>query len=220
MQKKYKKTVRYLIGNKEKSSLYRMHFVFKPNHINWKTYVPQLQLVNHLRSVEYLTDKGEMYQSLRLLNRVDPKSLNMSIYTPETYLISLRNPNWTDSELQFVENVKSGQWILKPSGGFGGSGIQLIENVTRVKRELKAYKKRAQTMDPKKISPKVDWVIQRYIVKPLLYDKKKFDYRFFVTVPCAEPFIAYHYEGFARKTIVDYKLIKKEVSLNDLAQQE
>jgi hypothetical protein len=60
-------------------------------------------------------------------------------------------------------------------------------------------------------------VLQRYIAKPLLIDKKKFDYRFFVAVPCLKPFAAFLYQGFSRKTISDYKTVSVAKLEHDIA---
>jgi hypothetical protein len=53
--------------------------------------------------------------------------------------------------------------IAKPSKGFGGSGIKIV-----------------QREEDLPISQNVDLVVQRYITDPLLIDNKKFDLRLYM----------------------------------------
>lgn len=65
-------------------------------------------------------------------------------------------------------------FIAKPSVGSLGDGITLINKAS----------------DIPKIGSK-DWIVQSYIGKPLLVDKKKFDFRLYVLIASIDPYICY-----------------------------
>ena len=52
---------------------------------------------------------------------------------PETYIIDLGNHHFLKEELNFLKNKLSGKWIFKPSKGFGGEGIQLVDDIDEFK---------------------------------------------------------------------------------------
>ena len=44
----------------------------------------------------------------------------------------------------------------------------------------------------------------RYLLNPLLIENKKFDYRAYVVILCAKPFVAYFRHGYLKKSMFDY----------------
>jgi tubulin polyglutamylase TTLL11 len=73
-------------------------------------------------------------------------------------------------------------FIAKPSVGCQGDGISLIKKLS----------------DIPKLSNQ-EWIVQPYIDKPLLLDKKKFDLRLYVLISSVSPYICYlNEEGLAR----------------------
>eukprot|EP00659_Diplonema_papillatum_P015861 gene15861-24239_t len=76
-------------------------------------------------------------------------------------------------------------WIVKPSKGRQGTGIFLTQDLTEVLGDRK--------------HPDVEYVVQRYIERPLLIDGLKFDLRLYVLVLCVDPLKVYLFdEGLAR----------------------
>jgi hypothetical protein len=67
-------------------------------------------------------------------------------FLPETYALNLLNPEITDTEKEFFEQVHKGQWIMKPSSSFGGQGIQLVDNITQLKEEILEIKHNLTTL--------------------------------------------------------------------------
>ena len=101
----------------------------------------------------------------------------------------------------FVEEFKrTGQvWIMKPIGKSQGKGIFLfnkLQHISQWKDELR-WKPESPQAEP--------YVVQRYVMNPLLIGGKKFDLRIYVLVVCYQPLTVYLYrEGFGRFTHARY----------------
>ena len=81
---------------------------------------------------------------------------------------------------------ESAVMILKPSDLAEGRGIEIHNKVSTIIKS-KAH------------------LAQRYIMNPMLIDKKKFDFRIYVTVTSLNPLNIYIYtEGFLRKCSKEY----------------
>lgn len=79
-------------------------------------------------------------------------------------------------------------FIAKPSAGCQGDGISLITKLSEI---------------PKTAS--TEWIVQPYIDKPLLLEKKKFDFRLYVLIASIEPYICFlNEEGLVRFCTEDY----------------
>lgn len=79
-----------------------------------------------------------------------------------------------DSEKLEEKLKKGGVFIAKPSAGCQGDGIALIKKMSEI--------------------PKIgdqEWIVQPYIDKPLLINKKKFDFRLYVLISSLDPYICY-----------------------------
>jgi tubulin polyglutamylase TTLL11 len=94
--------------------------------------------------------------------------------------------------------------IAKPTAGSQGDGIYIIRNY----RELPFVKNG--------FIENRDYVVQTYLDKPLLIDKKKFDLRLYVLISSVNPFIAYlNSEGLARFCTEDYQAPNDSNILNN-----
>jgi len=96
-------------------------------------------------------------------------------YQMTTFLINLKT---------FREGVytkiftKDKVWILKPARGREGIGIKIVQSFEEFKKYL--------TQDIKKMKLKIkrtdDWVLQEYILNPMLYKERKFHLRVYFMV--------------------------------------
>ena len=88
---------------------------------------------------------------------------------------------------------------MKPIGKSQGKGIFLfnkLQHIAQWKDELR-WKPESPQAEP--------YVVQKYIMNPLLIGGKKFDLRIYVLVTCYQPLTAYLYrEGFGRFTHARY----------------
>ncbi|XP_045535815.1 polyglutamylase complex subunit TTLL1-like [Papilio machaon] len=104
----------------------------------------------------------------------------------------------------FVEEYrKSPQstWIMKPCGKSQGTGIFLINKLSK----LKKWSREAKIPFHPQLSSKESYVISRYIDNPLLIGGKKFDLRLYLLVTSFRPLKAYLFKhGFCRFCTVKY----------------
>ena len=84
-------------------------------------------------------------------------------------------------------------WVVKPSGLNRGRGIAIMRNM----KEIQDY-----VFNSRQVK---DWVIQKYIEKPLLINDRKFDIRVWALV--TDDFRVYMYkEGYIRTSSGKYCL--------------
>jgi len=103
----------------------------------------------------------------------------------------------------FVEEYRknpNSTWIMKPCGKSQGSGIFLINKLSK----LKKWSRESRTVfNPNLV--KETYVISRYIDNPLLIGGKKFDMRLYVLVTSFRPLKVYLFKlGFCRFCTVKY----------------
>ncbi|XP_037937126.1 probable tubulin polyglutamylase TTLL1 [Teleopsis dalmanni] len=103
----------------------------------------------------------------------------------------------------FVEEYRknpSSTWIMKPCGKSQGTGIFLINKLSKLKKWSRESK---GPFHP--INSKESYVISRYIDNPLLIGGKKFDLRLYILVTSFRPLKVYQYKlGFCRFCTVKY----------------
>ena len=97
----------------------------------------------------------------------------------------------------FVEEFKKSQgvWIMKPVGKSQGRGIFLFNKLAQIAQWKNDFRWKPE-------SPQAEpYIVQRYIMNPLLIGGKKFDMRIYVLVVSYQPLIVYLYRtGFGRFT--------------------
>lgn len=92
-------------------------------------------------------------------------------FVPRTFILP------ADDEIcrKVMRKNKEKTWICKPSKGAQGEGLQLINQIWEVSEQVQ----------------KNEFIIQDYIQKPLLFNKKKFDLRLYIVLFGVEPMHAY-----------------------------
>lgn len=95
------------------------------------------------------------------------------------------------------KHCKLNQWILKPSSANQGRGIQIFNKIRDIYNFLNEQASDSQ------------WVVQKYIERPLLYKKRKFDIRMWALVHFLDDnnkFNIYFFnEGYLRTTSFEYE---------------
>lgn len=95
------------------------------------------------------------------------------------------------------KHCKKNQWILKPAALNQGRGIQIFNKIRDILNYINDN------------SPDMQWVIQKYIERPLLYKQRKFDIRVWVLVHFLDDpnkFNVYMFDqGYLRTSSVEYK---------------
>jgi tubulin polyglutamylase TTLL11 len=142
-------------------------------------------LVNRIPAMPHLCHKRTLGYMLNKFREYWPDHF---WFYPRTYLLP-------EDEEKLENKLKNGAvFIAKPSVGCQGDGICLIKKIGDI--------------------PKLggqEWIVQPYIDKPLLLNKKKFDLRMFVLISSVCPYICYlNEEGLGRFCVEDYQAPTKE----------
>eukprot|EP00727_Mastigamoeba_balamuthi_P008630 m51a1_g439 hypothetical protein (736) ;mRNA; r:71195-76891 len=159
------------------------------------------QRVNHFPNFYEISRKDLLWKNLKRArrtpdvhgNRPDPAAydfLPQSYYMPREYALFAEEFKRTPGAL----------WIMKPIGGSQGKGIFLVQTLSQVAPWRRASLLRGKGVLPTSASEVAEeYVVQRYIERPLLIGGKKFDLRLYTLVLSYTPLVAYIYRsGFAR----------------------
>ncbi|CAI2363799.1 unnamed protein product [Moneuplotes crassus] len=140
-----------------------------------------------------IAHKSDLARVINYMQRFYPNDFN---FVPRTFIC----PRDEEVVSRLMKKNKDKTWICKPSKGAQGDGLQLVSNMWEISDMLQ----------------RDEFIIQDYIEKPLLVDKKKFDLRLYIVVYGAEPMTAYLCEeGMSRFCTVDYKPPSKSNRRNE-----
>lgn len=171
---------------------YKWNFIWKPtvndiydkklfNNGNLLTNFPLLKIINHFPNPDVITRKPNLLRTLKKYS-----TFYMS-YLPETYIYP-ENTNILNI------NDTSNIWIVKPEYRHSGQGIQLFDDMKKVKN---FFETNTVITDKDK-----EYVIQKYIKNPYLYNGRKFDIRINVLVRDNEIYVCPY--GFVRTISAPY----------------
>eukprot|EP00929_Paragymnodinium_shiwhaense_P055274 TRINITY_DN27700_c0_g2_i1.p1 TRINITY_DN27700_c0_g2~~TRINITY_DN27700_c0_g2_i1.p1 ORF type:complete len:685 (+),score=158.44 TRINITY_DN27700_c0_g2_i1:160-2214(+) len=170
---------------------------------------------NHFEGSGLLCTKRGICRSLTSL--LLPRGLDPFGAVPLTFIIEdgLRDPSFGLFEKAFHAMAEKEQtiWIVKPGEwGNRGCGIKIYDTFEEVSQRVASK--------PDKV-----WAIQKYIERPFLVHKRKFDIRTYCLVvqePNGGPLQAYHFrDAYLRTTSTPYtvKSLDKMIHLNNDAVQ-
>jgi tubulin---tyrosine ligase len=153
-----------------------------------------LILHNRLQNNSHICNKKSLFKNMRDYYT----ALGISVFSkiPLTFHIELgaSDPALADFESQYTEGSV---WIIKPGEGTNrGNGIKVSNELSEIKEMvLSAGSGRS-------------YIVQKYIEKPLLINKRKFDIRCYALVTCYNGVLqAYFYrEGYLRTTCKEFSL--------------
>ena len=149
------------------------------------------QKYNHFPCTFQLGRKDNLYRHIKAYKRLFPKLYN---FVPATYIIPI---DMKDFEIVF-KKYKKALWIIKPVNLSRGRGVHILKGEPELKFLFKRYK--AITLPP-------NILISRYIDKPHLINKKKYDLRIYVLIISFYPLRIYLYNnGLTRFATEDYKI--------------
>ncbi len=112
----------------------------------------------------------------------------------------------------FVEEFKKtpgSVWIMKPIGKCQGKGIFLFNKLVQIAQWKNDFRWKPE-------NPQAEaYIVQKYIIDPLLIGGKKFDLRIYVLVTSYQPLTVYLYRtGFARFTHHRYTTNTEDINNN------
>lgn len=112
-------------------------------------------IINHIKNYNIFGDKYTHYNLLI-------KNNSNSKYLMETHLFK-------DSKQIKGIIDKYPIWIIKPRNDYGRHGVTIVRNIEEINIWLDKHKKQ-------------EWILQKYMIDPMLIDKKKFHIRIYVTI--------------------------------------
>jgi hypothetical protein len=172
-----------------------------------------LQIINHFPNFIEISTKIGLTKTLK--NKKEFKNI-----FPETYIINSIKDNFVFDK---ILHSKNHYWIVKPDKEHGGLGIRFFDDSSKtinfIKRiltkglKLEDYRKdEKQARDIKKN----EWIIQKYISRPLLYKDRKFDIRIHLLIKDSGEIYFCKY-GYIRTSSLPYKLeLDKDEEINRL----
>ncbi|GFT91901.1 tubulin polyglutamylase TTLL6 [Nephila pilipes] len=138
------------------------------------------QRVNHFPGMKEICNKDLLCQNMKKMRKVLPKSYNF-------FPLSFCLPEEKRYLIKYCEKKKSDVFIIKPDRNSQGVGIDLVKGMP----DVKMYR---------------NVVCQKYICKPLLMERFKFDLRLYVLLTSVSPLRIYIYkEGIVRLATIPYK---------------
>ena len=147
------------------------------------------QKYNHYPCTFQLGRKDNLYRHIKFYKRLFPDLYN---FLPSTYLIPSDGKNFEND----FKRLRKALWIVKPVNMSRGRGVHILKGEGEFKFLLK-----------KSINLNISqFLISRYIDKPHLINKKKYDLRIYVLVASFSPLRIYLYNnGLVRFATENYK---------------
>ncbi len=177
-----------------------------------RTFLAQtrMPITNHLPSMKALCHKDSLANRLHVLKQNYPAEFT---FIPASWTLK---DNASLAEFQSAFNP-SLTYILKPSAGRQGVGIELAQSWNDVEKTLKRHQSPEgiaigiESKDKKFVFDSNQTVAQVYIDNPALLAGFKFDFRIYVLVSSLEPLTVYVFrEGLARLCTQKYVKPTKE----------
>ena len=175
----------------------------------------QIKTHNKLESNHHLANKKALFINMKLY--YECMGLNPFDYIPLTFHIKDGEldpefQRFTDLYAQVANEIEQepdiakkqrNVWILKPGENTNrGTGITVCNTVEQIKEEM-----RATPVCPK-TGMKRTFILQRYLDRPFLIHRRKFDIRLYALVTCANGVLqAYYYnEGYIRTSSKEFNI--------------
>jgi len=150
-------------------------------------------LYSLVEGTDFMTDKAHLHALLRRIGRTELQ--------PETY--TLRDAEECREFFVRARAERGAVWVTKEPGAAQGAGIVVNPRVSELEE---AYLK-----DPKGVVPECvslgedeDVVVQRYIMNPLLLNRKKMEIRSYWLLASVDPLVVFYHDGTVRLTTTDY----------------
>eukprot|EP00397_Hematodinium_sp_SG-2012_P002465 GEMP01002471.1.p1 GENE.GEMP01002471.1~~GEMP01002471.1.p1 ORF type:complete len:1127 (+),score=211.50 GEMP01002471.1:178-3558(+) len=165
------------------------------------------QIYSKIEGFDLLCKKSAMAALVNLMHDAFP---HLFQFMPKTWILRWDKFDQAMALAQTMREKKGSTFICKPSGGSFGRGIRLVKKWADLKRIMKQIWP-IEENKWKHRQKRPEYVIQRYISRPLLVDGYKFDLRVYVVVTSILPLTAYIFdEGHGRFCTHQYKKPREE----------
>ena len=186
----------------------------------------KVQLMNHLSNHDLITTKTGLFRSLT--NYYKNTNINIFHVVPETFLIASSSSNdtgWNAFYKRFkeiankqhdalnmpIKHCLHNMWIVKPPNSNQGQGIKVFSSLSKIKKFVNVQKNddNGNNGQPKDIGD--EWVVQKYLERPLLFWGRKFDIRVWVLVTSTFDIFTYK-QGYLRTSSSTFSIDKNNES--------
>lgn len=165
-----------------------------------KSFLP-IQIVNHFEFHTELTNKANLYRNL--LKYCKKSGLSINSLVPSTYIFETKLQVYKKNVENFkkIFSEKSGKniWIMKPSNFNRGKGIEVFNSLDKFDELSQDYEE------------KCNFIVQKYIDEPLLFNSRKFDIRIWVLIT-HESCVYVYLQGYIRTSSEPYSLSESEIN--------
>lgn len=157
------------------------------------------QVVSKIEGMLHVCRKADLAERMQLMQDLFPREYD---FVPKTWILSSKCPQQAKDLERAMAEKNGWTYICKPTAGSQGRGIRLVKNFSDLRGPLRdAFPRGGERMPP------MEFVVQRYVSRPLLVDGYKFDCRVYVVVTGVVPLRAYLFkEGLARFCTTRYEL--------------
>ncbi|XP_038629242.1 protein polyglycylase TTLL10 isoform X2 [Scyliorhinus canicula] len=174
---------------------------------NYQNFRSGRQILNQIPNNRILTSKAGLCSSLKEYERIaikyskgvySHKSIRLEDFFPASYRIDVPS-----DRNAFFDSFRDGQiWICKPANLQEGRGIFLLKS----REDVAIFRAKVESVEDNPLikhshyNSIIHRVVQRYVVRPLLLEGRKFDVRSYFLIACTAPFMAFFHHGYARST--------------------
>eukprot|EP00924_Labyrinthula_sp_SR-Ha-C_P004623 maker-scaffold_1-snap-gene-6.0-mRNA-1 protein AED:0.06 eAED:0.06 QI:0/0/0/1/1/1/3/0/428 len=174
------------------------------------------QKINHYRNSREVSRKDLLIKNVKKLERYMKKNggcallENRKSIIPVSFVLPREHALFVE-EFKKNKHKKENLWIMKPTGKCQGRGIFIIQKLSEVSK-WKNNRSHTLISTADESNEVENYVVQKYISRPLLLGGRKFDLRLYVLVTSFRPLqIWLHRGGFAR-----FSSRKYNTSSNDI----
>ncbi len=111
-------------------------------------------------------------------------NLNDLDIIPRSFLLD--DPKECLQFFKYADKDPDSWWVLKESSGYGGTGVTIHSNLTKLYNDFSFC------------SNTKEFIVQKYIPDPLLLNARKFDIRALVLIASTDPYYLFHHNGYLR----------------------
>eukprot|EP00927_Polykrikos_kofoidii_P053939 TRINITY_DN48453_c0_g1_i1.p1 TRINITY_DN48453_c0_g1~~TRINITY_DN48453_c0_g1_i1.p1 ORF type:complete len:688 (-),score=130.94 TRINITY_DN48453_c0_g1_i1:94-2157(-) len=182
------------------STRFDLKWVELRSRIDYKRHI-EGQLVNHVPNNDVLTSKARFVETVRAH---EERVGSRFPFAPATYL-SERGGEKLAALAEGDAHPES-VWVLKPSRGSGGKGIELVRGAKELRQRLFPPPRDMAEEAPRSggPTPTEGWVVQRYVERPLLLRGRKFDLRAYCLVARTTPHLWFFHPGYCKVSLEAY----------------
>jgi len=167
-------------------------------HTDSTAMVSPFQVMSKIEGILQVCRKADLAACLQAMQERFPNDYD---FIPRTWILSCLLPEQVVDLEKTMAEKKGWTYVCKPTAGSQGRGLRLVRSFAELRGPVRdAFPHGSERLRPE------EYVVQRYITKPLLVDGYKFDCRCYVVITGVVPLRAYLFEeGLARFCTTKYE---------------